>query len=97
MATAKPEREPLPELVLIFVSAECRGRGLGAELVAACEAFLDARGIRAYTVSTAEEEGNRALDFYLAQGFLVTGRALRHGLRYIVLQKTLGPSVATDR
>jgi GNAT superfamily N-acetyltransferase len=96
-ASARPDSGHLPELVLIFVGADCRGRGLGAELVAACEAFLDAQGIRAYTVSTAEEEGNRALNFYLAQGFMVAGRPVRHGLRYILLQKTLGPSVATDR
>lgn len=94
---ARPEDGKLPELVLLFVGTDCRGQGLGAKLVAACDAFLDARAFPAYTVSTAEEEGNCALSFYLAQDFSVSGRALRHGLFYIVLQKKLASAVATDR
>ena len=90
---AKPEHELLPELVLIFVSHELLGKGLGGRMMEECETLLRARSIDAYTVNTEDEEGNLALNFYVSRGFQVVGKALRHGIRYIVLRKDLEPPV----
>ena len=90
---ANTEHKSLPELVLIFVRPGLRGKGLGGRLMEECEALLRARSIDAYVVDTADDEGNRALDFYLAKGFQIVGKAMRHGIRYSVLRKDLGRSL----
>jgi len=87
---AESEHASLPELVLIFVRTGFRGKGLGGRLMEECEALLRARSIDAYIVNTADDEGNLALNFYLAKGFRIVGKAMRHGIRYSVLRKDLG-------
>ena len=53
----------------VSVDPACRGRGLGAALVAAAEAWLEARGV--WKVNLLVRKGNEgALGFYEGQGYV---------------------------
>ena len=54
----------------VGVDPACRGRGYGAELVAAAEAWLEARGV--WKVNLLVRKGNEpALGFYAEQGYVM--------------------------
>jgi len=59
----------------VSVDPVCRGRGYGAELVAAAEAWLEARGV--WKVNLLVRKGNEpALGLYAEQGY-VTGSSVQ--------------------
>ena len=59
----------------VSVDPACRGRGYGAELVAAAEAWLEARGV--WKVNLLVRKGNEpALGLYAEQGY-VTGSSVQ--------------------
>jgi ribosomal protein S18 acetylase RimI-like enzyme len=54
---------------LLVIAPEARGNGLGAELVAYCEAFARARGGRALRLIV-QDQNPRALAFWMREGFV---------------------------
>ncbi|MFC0628485.1 GNAT family N-acetyltransferase [Kribbella deserti] len=56
-------------IVALVVADQARGRGIGAELVAAAEAFAIERGCSRMEVTSSDRRA-RAHDFYLARGYL---------------------------
>ncbi len=78
-----------PEVILIFTTPGSRSRGVGSALLQQCEAFLKAQGIPRYLVRTIDDDNNRALKFYLKNGFSEHGRSTEHGRVFRVFKKTL--------
>jgi len=80
------------ELISLFTDPSSRGMGIGTSLVEKCNALLKEKGIERYRVKTRDTPDNRAMDFYLRNGFKVTGVAEWTGKNYTVLEMTI-PSV----
>jgi ribosomal protein S18 acetylase RimI-like enzyme len=80
---------PGPEILLIFTVPEARSRGLGARLLARCEALLAARGVDRLLVKTRDDPANRALAFYERAGFRRVGSRSVYGKRLVLFEKAL--------
>ena len=70
-----------PEIILIFVEARRRRRGLGRGLLDRGRAWLRASGHHRCLARTRDDPQNRAADFYRAAGFEFRGRSLRRGFQ----------------
>jgi len=79
----------IPELLLIFTAPEVRGRGLGASLLARCEAFLASRDRFRYRIKTIDDDANPALAFYTRHGFAMRGCIVELGRRFQIWEKSL--------
>jgi ribosomal protein S18 acetylase RimI-like enzyme len=79
-----------PEITYAFTSAELRGTGLGARLVALADSVVAERGHEAYFVRTADTPTNRAIAFYERHGFKRIERQEEGGRVFVVLRKALG-------
>jgi ribosomal protein S18 acetylase RimI-like enzyme len=88
-SAASEVQPPGPEILLIFTVPEVRSRGLGAQLLARCEALLVARGVDRLLVKTRDDPANRALAFYERARFHRIASRTVHGKRLAVLEKTL--------
>ncbi len=77
------------ELISLFTDPSRRGQGVGASLVEKCNALLKEKGIERYFVKTRDTPDNRAMDFYLRNGFKVTGAVEWTGKKYAVLEMTI--------
>jgi|SRR5581483_11597312 len=64
---------PLAQITLLVVDEACRGKGVGAALVQASEAWARERGCRRITVTTALHRGD-AHAFYEKMKYAHTGR-----------------------
>ncbi|HUC67945.1 MAG TPA: GNAT family N-acetyltransferase [Stellaceae bacterium] len=89
-----PTGRNAPELILIFTDAHARGQGQGAELIAAVEAFLRARGDRRYLIRTFDQEDHAAVRFYRRHGFVDAGRLTARGSAFRLMDKDLTPPPA---
>lgn len=72
----------VPEIVLLFVRADCRGRGLGTKLVAACAQHCSTGGLPAPAVFVPEAD-ERAREFYRRSGFRERDRGVARGRRMV--------------
>jgi ribosomal protein S18 acetylase RimI-like enzyme len=88
-AVIDPEPGRKPEVILIFTAPQARSRGTGAALLAQCEQFLLANKYPEYIVRTVDHESNRALGFYLRNGFTPVGQSSDHGRTFRVFRKGL--------
>ncbi len=78
-----------PELIIIFADPLHQGEGLGSKLIAVCEQALVEGGCRSYTTKTEADPDNRALGFYLRNGFAAVQRLEKGGLVFQAFQKIL--------
>ena len=79
----------MPELILLFTRAEKRSQGIGSQLVMECESQLARRGVRKYYVKTFDAEGDRAVAFYLREGFEDCGAHVVFNERFRFLSRTV--------
>jgi len=79
-----------PEVTQIFTSEAARGRGIGAQLLRACEEDLRARGIRAYFVHTHRDDNAAGIAFYRREGFVTISEGTSFGDVFLLMQKELG-------
>jgi len=88
----------LPEVIAIFTSPAHQGRGVGAQLLRGIENDLSARGLSRYCLRTEEVTGNRAIEFYDKQGFVVVGHAHTSDNSFRVMMRQIGskPERARD-
>jgi ribosomal protein S18 acetylase RimI-like enzyme len=77
------------ELLAIFVDELFRSQGIGQELLGGVESELQNRGFHDYFVRTVEDEHNRAISFYLREGFEELGSVRTHGNTFRLLKKHL--------
>ena len=80
-----------PEIVLIFVDAAGRSRGIGTRLLARCESILRERGMDRYVVRTDTADDAPAVRFYRRNGFLDSGYFRQHGSAFRLMSKHLAP------
>lgn len=88
----EPRGAPKPpgaEILLIFTDAARRSRGLGARLLARCEALLAARGVDKLLVQTRDDPANRAVQFYDRARFERIAARSKYGKRLILFEKPL--------
>ena len=85
----KRNQQNLPEIVYIFVEENARNHGVGAHLLAMCEKFLSSRGCDCVIVNTRDEPSNRAMNFYLRNGFVTIRRYLYGGAPSQTLRKNV--------
>jgi len=78
-----------PEVTQIFTDARLRGRGVGADLLRACEAALRTRGGRKYYVHTHRDGNDAGIRFYRREGFVPTGESRSFGTAFLVMEKEL--------
>lgn len=78
-----------PEVLLIFTEPAARSSGLGAQTLARCEEHLRERGHQRYYVKTADESDNRAIGFYLRNGFARIGTVVDGDKRLALFEKDL--------
>ncbi|HLL23487.1 MAG TPA: GNAT family N-acetyltransferase [Kofleriaceae bacterium] len=78
-----------PEVTQIFTDARCRGRGIGAALLRACEDALRSRGVRSYFVHTERDDNDAGIRFYQREGFVTIGASRSFGTEFHVMQKDL--------
>jgi ribosomal protein S18 acetylase RimI-like enzyme len=95
LAAGAGEAQHLPDITYIFTHPELRSRGHGGRLVKRVEKFLRARGTPLYTVRTIDEDWNRALHFYEAQGFHRTGRQVEGGRPFALFEKAVPLSLSS--
>jgi GNAT superfamily N-acetyltransferase len=81
-------------MILIFADGSCRGRGLGAILLARCERLLLDRGHDRYVIKTDDDPANRALSFYERHGFVLRRRFSKLGTPYQLFEKYLNHGAA---
>jgi GNAT superfamily N-acetyltransferase len=102
LALATPSTTPLravvgmPELILLFTHAGKRSLGVGAQLVRECEDVLSRLGVQEYYVKTLDAQDNRAIGFYLREGFEERGSALVHNEQFRFLTKKIRPGAANE-
>ena len=80
---------PGPEILLIFTVPAARSQGLGATLLARCEALLAARGVDQLLVKTRDDPSNRALGFYERASFTRIGSLSTHGKQLALFRKSI--------
>ena len=92
-ASADQTRVPaeMPELILMYASADARGRGLGSALIRRAEQRLRQVGVTEYQVRTVADSSNPALGFYRSRAFVPAGTSFKQGRFFQVLTKTLDP------
>ena len=73
----------------IAVSPEAQGRGVGSALIAACETFLQKRGVQRYHLYT-NEAMEQNLTWYPEIGFVEMARRLEDGFSRIYFPKRNG-------
>lgn len=81
-----------PEITYVFTNAQLRGRNLGKHLIERVDAYLHARGVSAYFVKTIDSPSNRAIGFYLREGFEPIGTRQEAGRRFVEFRKLLSRS-----
>lgn len=69
------EPGPVGYLEGLYVDAPCRGQGIGAQLVQACEAWAQRLGCRSFA-SDCELDNAQSLRFHLRQGFREANRII---------------------
>ena len=74
----------------IAVSPEAQGRGVGSALIAACETFLQKRGVQRYHLYT-NEAMEQNLTWYPEIGFVEMARRLEDGFSRIYFTKETVP------
>ena len=74
----------------IAVSPEAQGRGVGSALIAACETFLQKRGVQRYHLYT-NEAMEQNLTWYPEIGFVEMARRLEDGFSRIYFTKEMVP------
>lgn len=79
----------LPEMILIYTSAEERGQGRASALIRQAEGQLRQIGVPTYQVRTELQASNPALAFYDKRGFVRSGTSVRLGVRFQVFTRTL--------
>ncbi len=79
----------VPEVTQIFTDAGWRGKGLGARLLASCEADLRGRGHTKYFVHTQRDDNDAGIRFYRREGFVAVGESRSFGEAFLVMQKDL--------
>jgi GNAT superfamily N-acetyltransferase len=89
--TPSPPTRRGPEILLVFTVPAARSTGLGAQLLARCEAYLATRGHTQLLVKTRDEPGNRAIGFYERRGFERRARVISYGKPLVLFEKALTP------
>jgi len=79
-----------PEVTQIFTEEAARGRGIGGQLLRACEEGMRARGVRAYFVHTHRDDNSAGISFYRREGFVTISEGRSFGDVFLVMQKELG-------
>jgi len=79
-----------PELTQIFTDEMLRGRGIGAQLLRACEEALRTRNVRAYFVHTHRDDNAAGTAFYRREGFATISEGRSFGDVFLLMQKDLG-------
>jgi ribosomal protein S18 acetylase RimI-like enzyme len=74
---------------LIFTTPGGRSRGAGSALLGQCEQFLLTKALPEYLVRTVDHESNRALAFYLKNGFFPLGQSFEQGRTFRVFKKNV--------
>ena len=89
LADRAPAAPALPEVTQIFTDPARRGQGLGARLLRAAEAALQAAGHRAYCIHTLRDDNDAGIRFYRREGFTEAGTTQSFGDHYLVMTKEL--------
>ena len=79
----------MPELILLYTHPDGRSRGVGGQLVRECERRLQQQGIREYYVKTLDAADNRAIPFYVREGFEDVGSEVLDNQRYRFLTRKI--------
>ncbi len=86
---SRSKQPPGPEVLLIFTAQRARGRGLGASTLRRCENFLKRLGHDCVYVKTLDSPDNRAIQFYLREGFKQCDAFSKNGKRLVLFSKSL--------
>jgi GNAT superfamily N-acetyltransferase len=86
---AEVTQPPGPEILLIFTVPGGRGQGVGARLLARCEALVAARGGGRLLVKTRDDAANRAVQFYERAAFRRVASVNKLGKQLAMFEKTL--------
>jgi GNAT superfamily N-acetyltransferase len=78
-----------PEVTQIFTEEAARGRGIGAQLLRACEDNLRERGVHAYFVHTHRDDNAAGIAFYRREGFVTISEGTSFGDVFLLMQKQL--------
>jgi len=89
IADRTPAAPALPEVTQIFTDPAARGQGLGASLLRAAEAAVQAAGYRAYCIHTMRDDNDAGIRFYRREGFFVTETTRSFGDHYLAMTKEL--------
>ena len=81
--------ENIPEVILICVLSEERGKGYGSQFLKQIEKDLLNHGVTSYCVKTENNKENRAIPFYLQNGFTKWSPARLNGTDFIYLRKNI--------
>lgn len=83
--------QPLPksELILIYTDSKVQSQGAGRRLIQAIDKALERKKIFEYQVKTLSDKANRALAFYLSNGFEPLHELESKGRRFQVFKKSL--------
>ena len=76
-----------PEILLIFTVASARSAGLGARMLARCEADVATTGYQRLLVKTRDVATNRAIPFYERSGFRRIAQVTKFGKRLLLFEK----------
>jgi GNAT superfamily N-acetyltransferase len=79
-----------PEVVAICITEAERNRGVGKRMLKAIEAYLAELGSQSYLVRTDDRPDNRAIAFYVREGFRTIGKFHAHGNSFQLMAKDLG-------
>jgi GNAT superfamily N-acetyltransferase len=79
----------VPEVIAIFVNSAYRSQQVGKRLLAFIEGWLRHRGATCYAVRTEDNPNNRAIAFYLREGFQAVSRFQAHGISFQLLMKQI--------
>lgn len=79
----------LPELLVLFTSPDCRGKGIASALIEECEGLLRARGHHEFFLKTLDDAANSAIGFYERRGFEMWGRICEDGKPFRVFGRAI--------
>lgn len=79
----------VPELIAIFVDSTHQSQQVGKRLLAFIEEWLRKQGATRYAVRTEDNLNNRAIAFYLREGFQEVSRFQAHGNSFRLLLKQI--------